>query len=155
MDQDRESLIREIFRDMISVRREIFGQRAVSHSALGVPRAQGMALHIVANAAGLGIKQIADVMRVSSSAATQFVDSLVRAGLLTRESDPDDRRTVRVSLTSAGKSKLEEFQRLHFQNATEVFSSLSDQELSTFHALLRKIIDGQPRQREDHCGQHH
>lgn len=146
--QERESLIREIFRDMIALGREIVGQRRTPHSAIGVSEAQGMALHFIANVDGLGIRQIADTMRVTSSAATQFVDSLVRAGLLVRETDPDDRRSVRVSLTDEGRNRLEELQRVKLAGIAQVLSFLSDEELRTFRDLLRKIINGQTRQRE-------
>src|SRR5690349_14775669 len=42
----------------------------------------------------LRMSEVAGAILYSSGAATKLLDSLVRAGLVVRESSPDDRRTV-------------------------------------------------------------
>jgi len=79
-------------------------------------------------------------MRLSPSAATQAVDSLVRHGLVERTSDNEDRRAVLLRLTAAGEAKakaMAERRRLFFIEMTE---GLSDEELATLVGLQEKII---------------
>lgn len=145
MSRDREELVRAVLSDLLFLRRRVFGQRGGPRPDGGVAPAQGIALHMIANAGDLGIRRIAELMGVSRSAVTQFVDSLVGAGLLTRETDPGDRRSVRLSLTGEGRRAADELQRRQFDGASRLLSPLSDEELRTFKALLGKITCGQPR----------
>lgn len=45
-------------------------------------------------------------LRVTVGGTSKLVDRIGRAGLIARESDPDDRRASRLVLTTAGKRKL-------------------------------------------------
>jgi DNA-binding MarR family transcriptional regulator len=54
----------------------------------------------------LRIGDLAEREGVSAPTATRLVASLEEAGLLTRSTDPADRRTSYVALTEAGRDKL-------------------------------------------------
>jgi DNA-binding MarR family transcriptional regulator len=49
------------------------------------------------------MRDIAEYLRVSAPSATGLVDALVREKLVTRRSDPADRRRVRISVSKKGK----------------------------------------------------
>jgi len=52
------------------------------------------------------VGDLARALRVTVGGTSKLVDRIERAGLIARESDPDDRRASRVALTTAGKRKL-------------------------------------------------
>src|SRR3954447_9955347 len=52
------------------------------------------------------VGDLARALRVTVGGTSKLVDRIERAGLIARETDPDDRRASRVALTTAGKRKL-------------------------------------------------
>ena len=56
---------------------------------------------------GCGNADLAHAAEVSAATVSPVVDDLVRAGWVERSSHPTDRRAVRLSLTPAGRRKLE------------------------------------------------
>ncbi|MEA2293803.1 MAG: MarR family transcriptional regulator, organic hydroperoxide resistance regulator [Solirubrobacteraceae bacterium] len=52
------------------------------------------------------VGDLARALRVTVGGTSKLVDRIERAGLMTREPDPGDRRASRVVLTKAGKRKL-------------------------------------------------
>lgn len=77
------------------------------HSPGGLSPSQWSALVTVEDHQRLRIGDLADREGVSAPTATRLVASLEEAGLLTRTTDPADRRTAYVALTSDGREKLE------------------------------------------------
>jgi DNA-binding MarR family transcriptional regulator len=57
---------------------------------------------IVAHSQTCSIAQVAQQLGVGEPTASHLVDKLVKANLLKREEDPDDRRKVRVELSPEG-----------------------------------------------------
>jgi len=49
------------------------------------------------------LRKLASALDVGDSTATRMVDHLVTAGLVDRSVEPDDRRTTRLALTTAGR----------------------------------------------------
>jgi DNA-binding MarR family transcriptional regulator len=63
-------------------------------------------------------------LQLTSGAITNRVSRLERAGLLTRDLDPNDRRSVLVTLTPAGRDR-----------AHEVFAIKTDAEVSILASI--------------------
>ena len=76
--------------------------------AVGSPERARIVSSLKAGPARAG--QIAQLARLSPSALTETVEGLERDGLVRRESDPDDRRGVRVALTSEGRRQVQRFE---------------------------------------------
>ncbi len=53
--------------------------------------------------------QLAEYLMLSRPAATRLLNGLVRRRLISRRPHPDDRRRVRLSLTAAGRARLETY----------------------------------------------
>ena len=140
MDQEREQTIQEIVESMVLMWRDIVGRRRIPSGNHGTSRVQGIVLTIAGKHDGLSIKDVAERMGISGSAATQLVDSSVREGLLSREVDSNDRRVMRISLTSVGRSRLERFRKARIEAMSELLAVLGGQEIETFRNLLRKIV---------------
>ncbi|HET8574753.1 MAG TPA: MarR family transcriptional regulator [Candidatus Paceibacterota bacterium] len=85
-------------------------------------------------------KEIAERFHVSSSAATQVINRLVKDKLLSRETDAKDRRKVTLVLTLQGKKMLQKTQKAQYAKIGKMFEALSDKELETFIRLQEKVM---------------
>ena len=77
------------------------GEIGLSLAKLGALR------HLVLATEPLTLSQLAERHCCGKSNITQLVDRLEADGLVARESDPDDRRTVRATVTPAGRAAYE------------------------------------------------
>jgi MarR family 2-MHQ and catechol resistance regulon transcriptional repressor len=79
--------------------------------------------------------------RLSKSAGniTLVVDNLVKAGLVRRERDSDDRRVVVVSLTKAGREKIRSIFPDHAAAIVDEMSILTAGEQETLGRLCRTL----------------
>lgn len=83
---------------------------------------------------------LAKYSELSTGAMTSRLDKLEREGLIRRVPSPDDRRSVVVELTDAGRKKYE--QTVSVQARKEAFfaSALSKPEQKRLNGLLRKLM---------------
>jgi DNA-binding MarR family transcriptional regulator len=77
---------------------------------------------------------------VSSGAMTNRLDRLEKAGLITREPHPEDRRGVIVRLTEKGRELIDEALVAHVGNEHKVLSGLTPEEQDLLAGLLEKLI---------------
>ncbi len=93
---------------------------------------------------GLSQAELSRRQRVEAPTMCRMIDRLERESLVSRERDPLDRRSVRVMLTDKGRSFTEE--RLKTVNDIEqrAFSSLNDDERTTLHELLGRVLHALP-----------
>jgi DNA-binding MarR family transcriptional regulator len=68
----------------------------------GLTQAEFRCLRLFGTAESSNNKQIAKRMNLSPSRLTRIIDGLVRKNYLTREIDPNDRRNMKVTLSSQG-----------------------------------------------------
>lgn len=147
MRESRESIIGDIVKDMSTFKRSMFGRPKLAGKLLFkkvhslISPTQGELLHILKTRDSLTVKEIAGMMGVTGSAVTQLVDPLVRSGLVTREHDENDRRSVRVSIAAKGREKMTVFERHHKRHITVLLEPLSVEELRIYRNLHRKIIN--------------
>lgn len=77
---------------------------------------------------------------LTSGAVTNRVNRLEKLGFVERQSDSQDRRSIRVVLTDAGRDLIEKAFRDRVEGVSEVFETLSEDERATLAALLRKLL---------------
>lgn len=87
----------------------------------------------------LKIGQIIESVLSTSGNMTVVVKNLEKLGLVRRVQDPNDKRSTIISLTSAGRSKIEAILPQHYKNITEIFSVLTDEEKKVLKTILKKI----------------
>jgi DNA-binding MarR family transcriptional regulator len=85
------------------------------------------------------LRALADHLRIVARSATDVVDSLEAADLVTREDDPADRRAVLVSLTEAGRARLRAIDSARSKVGVELFDALDTAERAELQRLLAKI----------------
>ena len=88
---------------------------------------------------GLNPSEISAKQGTNRNTVSSLLRSLESAELVTRALDPDDRRKFNICLTDAGRALVRTHAVEHFQTADEIFSSLTDEELTTLDQLLDKI----------------
>jgi DNA-binding MarR family transcriptional regulator len=93
------------------------------HSPGGLSPSQWSALAMVEVHGPIRIGDLADREGVTAPTATRVVASLEEAGLLSRASDPSDRRTSYIALTQEARDRLEATRGMH---TTELVQRLSN-----------------------------
>ena len=79
---------------------------------------------------------------VSSGTMTNRIDQLEKAGLVERIHNPQDRRSVLISLTEQGFAIVEEAVGAHVENQHRLVAHLSEEERVALNGLLKRFLQG-------------
>jgi len=85
---------------------------------------------------------LADESRVTRATMTGLVDTLEKDGLVAREADPEDRRTIQVRLTKQGHALMGKVLPDHFGFVASTVKPLNKTERKQLVTLLQKIQRG-------------
>ncbi|WP_433367278.1 MarR family winged helix-turn-helix transcriptional regulator [Streptosporangium sp. CA-115845] len=77
---------------------------------------------------------------VTSGTMTNRIDRLAAAGLVRRRPDPEDRRGVLVSLTDAGRTRVDDAFADLLRRERELLASLQEREQQALSDLLRTLL---------------
>lgn len=91
---------------------------------------------------GLSPSVLADAANVAPSSMTHRLDRLAKRGLVTRDTDPDNRVRVRVRLSAQGWELFRTAIRESNMLESDVLSPLSQRERVTLAELLEGAIEG-------------
>lgn len=91
---------------------------------------------------GAPIGTLADAMQCHSSNLTGMVDRLEARGLVTRRSDPGDRRVKLVALTPAGQALRAKLMKIARRPPDALLDRLDAEQLQTLSDLLDKACAG-------------
>lgn len=105
----------------------------------GITLPQMHALEGIGSSGQLRMKELAEKMGTTTGSLTVLVDRLVRSGLVLREPDEHDRRSIKVRLTPEGEKYYVEHHNLHTHLSHELVSSLEPDEVKAFLDILAKI----------------
>ena len=94
----------------------------------------------------LRMQQLADRVVLSRSRVSRVVDDMERAGLVSRDTDPDDRRGSFAVITGEGRAALRKAAPVYLQGIDDEFLSyLSAAERKSLECSLTKILDAYRR----------
>ena len=104
---------------------------------------------------GLTMGELSGRLMVSNGNITGLIDRLVSEGLVERANHPEDRRTVRVTLTDKGRSNFRRMTPKHAGWIDSLLAGLSRQDKARLYTLLAKLkaataearLDAQRRER--------
>lgn len=88
---------------------------------------------------GLTMGELSSRLMVSNGNVTGLTDALVREGLVSRVPEPDDRRSLRIRLTSLGKRAFDAMTPVHEQWIDEMMAGLTRAEMAHLLELLGKL----------------
>ena len=80
-------------------------------------------------------------MFVTTAAVTGIVERLVRDGYVVRQSDPKDRRVVKVKLTAKGAALIEKMEDQRRKGIMGMFSKVSQRDREEYLRILKRIQD--------------
>lgn len=115
--------------------------RSLATVAEDVTLPQYRALVELAARGPLRLAELADTLAVDRSSATRMADRLVRKGLVERERVPEDRRSIRLSLTPAGAELVAEVSRRRRSEIAAILTRLPSAHRSAVVGALRAFAD--------------
>ncbi len=84
--------------------------------------------------------ELAQMLMMSRAGMTSRLDRLEAAGLISRELDPDDRRSFRVALTERGREAIDAAVVDHLAALTPLRTALSDRQRRSLDQALRELL---------------
>ncbi|WP_332691275.1 MarR family winged helix-turn-helix transcriptional regulator [Bosea sp. (in: a-proteobacteria)] len=87
--------------------------------------------------------ELAKDMMLSTSAMTNRLDRLEKRGLIVRQADPQDRRSLRIVLTDEGFALIERLVVSHVAAEERLIARLDENERALLKALLAKVAAGE------------
>ncbi len=113
--------------------------RYVKTTGLSMPQF-GIMMHLFYRD-NCGVSDIGGHMKISSAAASQLIDKLVKDGLLERTENPNDRRAKQITLSEKGRNLIETGIHERYRWVGDLASSLKSEEqeavLETLPVLIR------------------
>ncbi len=87
----------------------------------------------------LNQKELAELIFKDTPTLTRIIDLLCEKGLTKRKLDPNDRRSFHVSLTRAGRAKVEKLKPLVRPVRLKAWEGLSERDFNQFKRILNAI----------------
>ncbi len=98
--------LEQLFNTIMQLRTISLQTANESHEEKAATMLQFSALNFLKDQSIIAVGELAQFLRLSKSSATQLIERLVTMGLVKRSADKEDRRVIRVTLTSKGDSEL-------------------------------------------------
>mgnify|MGYP003804886695 CR=1 FL=1 len=136
---NRKTIMEELLEDIHAVGNNLMTVRNPKKD-ISITSSQGFVLRFVYKNGSTNAKKIADSLHITSSAATQLINGLVKNGCLIRKEDPKDRRFSHLSLSKKAETLFKEFNDQSINKMVEVFGALTDKELIQYINMNKKII---------------
>jgi DNA-binding MarR family transcriptional regulator len=86
------------------------------------------------------MSELADVTTIDRTTLTRALDRMVDSGLVARRGDARDRRSVRLSLTAAGKDAFQRALPLVREQNERAFNDFSAAERAQFRTQLHRMV---------------
>ncbi len=141
---NRKKTIEEITEALYSIRRKIASEMHHLSDEMQITHPQWIVLHHVRKSGMINIKDLANLLAITSSAATQIVDGLVKRGLLLRKRNEKDRRILNIELSAKARDKFDSIKSASFNTLSALFDVLDDEELRNYRDLNNKIASRIP-----------
>ena len=134
----RKELLKDLMQDLHAIHKRMF---KTTHRKPRLAPSQLVALHIIGHHTNYSVKDIAEKMQMTSSAATQIVEKLVQHGYVVRKESPDDRRAVVLSLSKKTAAEVAALKKQGFERMIKIVDVLTDEEFEQFVLLHKKLVN--------------
>jgi len=142
--ENRRKIVEEITEDLYSIRRKMASEMHCLSNEMQITHPQWVVLHYVKKSGMISIKDLANLLGITSSASTQIVDGLVKKELLLRERNTEDRRILDIELSDKAISKFNSIKSASLNTLSALFDVLDDKELQDYRDLNNKIASRIP-----------
>jgi DNA-binding MarR family transcriptional regulator len=110
---------------------------SMDDAADGVTAARASALSVLVYGGASTLGDLARRERVATPTMSRLIDAMVREGLVTRETVPDNRRTLRLEASARGRELTERGRARRISRLADDLAVLSDRDL---RALERAVV---------------
>jgi DNA-binding MarR family transcriptional regulator len=124
-----------------AVARRLRAASMAAFAAHDVTPSQVRAMRVLDAHGGVRSKELAEHLRIAPRSATEVVDALEAKGLVSRSTDPTDRRATLVALTDRGRELSEEVRRLRGGESEKLFGHLSRTDRAELARILGKLTE--------------
>ena len=111
----------------------------VGHFLFDGKGSQNRILRILAKEGTMTQSALTEYLGIQPGSASEVIGKLERAGLISRVTSDEDRRTADISLTDAGRTHAEEHAARQQNKIHEMFDVLTDEEKESLLGLLEKL----------------
>jgi DNA-binding MarR family transcriptional regulator len=125
----KELSIEEVGRTLHSNAIHLLRRVRTEDSAMGIGPAQASALSVVVFAGPLALNKLAEAEQVTSPTMSRVVEALVREGLVRREANRNDRRSVSIFPTDKGTKIIHEGRSRRERRLIKLLSQLDTSEM--------------------------
>lgn len=117
---------------------ETFVDARLAAVGLSLPRLAALD-RLIRAGGSLPLGQLAERLACVKSNVTQLVDRLDADGLVTREPDPNDRRSRLAFITDAGRAAYEKGTAIHREAEQQLFGHLSPADAANLTIIIDKL----------------
>ncbi|HAQ59692.1 MAG TPA: MarR family transcriptional regulator [Microbacterium sp.] len=131
----------EAWESLFRAQHEVFDEISEDFRCGGLAQAEYDVLLTVTRAPDMTarLRDVTSHMLVSQPSVSRLVDRMVTRGLVTKCSDPEDRRGALVQATDTGAAAFRTVARRHARTIADRMSRLTDDELRALHELTAKL----------------
>jgi 5'-methylthioadenosine phosphorylase len=101
---------------------------------------QLQSLMLIRERAGITMKELADMLRISRPSATSFVNRLVRHGLVARMADAANRKLVRLKLTPKAARMVDHKLRERNDSLADIFGRIPAADRASFVRIIDNLL---------------
>jgi len=110
------------------------------HDETGLSLSQIFILEVLATEGQRRPSDLAAAMQITTGGITSLLHRLVDRGLVTKVTDDQDRRVIRLEITEVGKSVLIEALQQRDEMVDRLFGSLEDSDIHHLKKIGRKLL---------------
>ncbi|MCL2785273.1 MAG: MarR family transcriptional regulator [Propionibacteriaceae bacterium] len=119
----------------------VFARLLVDHGISQFNGAQGRILFVLWNEDGIPVTELSARTGLAKTTLTSMLDRMEAAGHVQRIADGNDRRKVRIQLTSVARTLRSQYESVSKQMSEVFYHGFSDDEIIAFERSLTRIVD--------------
>ncbi|MFZ5969275.1 MAG: MarR family winged helix-turn-helix transcriptional regulator [Bacillota bacterium] len=109
-------------------------------SCCGITLGQCHALVEIGNAKEISLNDLADILGLDNSTTSRTVNNLVNQDMVERETDPNDRRYIKIKLTKAGEETFHSIEESMEEYFSLVLQSIAEEKRAQVIESLQLIV---------------
>jgi DNA-binding MarR family transcriptional regulator len=130
--EEMSVIIPRLHREFLRKQQRMLTSFDISFAQIGI-------LHFLKDLRVCKMSEVAKMLSVTTSAATGQVDKLVRAGMLKRVYDSEDRRIINIRLTPKGKRTINTVIKERQKLMTDIFRHFTPNERASYLNIVKKM----------------
>ncbi|MDB5260109.1 MAG: DNA-binding transcriptional regulator, MarR family [Candidatus Nomurabacteria bacterium] len=137
---NRKQKLEELMKSIGTLQRNMAFRGADFNKMNRITPSQWGVVMLIEQQDSTSVKEVANGLGISSSAATQLIDGLVESGYVLRKENIKDRRIAVLTLSNKTKKHVGKMKEQMIKKFIEIYEVLTDKEFNQFCVLHNKIV---------------